>query len=226
MKLLAYDNFLKEIISNYDDHVRNIIYKLQKYSDTLLIELNSCGTPENDFNSNDKLISFLRCESDEILRNKILSTGIEIKFLLMSKYQNLIYKISMNDVKYKTVSSIYDYFTDMYKNINWDLMFYQSYCIGNNDRNSSVYQFTEAYDRFLDYYQKEFTDKNYHTIDKYVLIMKLETCYKTFLQSIETLIILMTTSLTSYKTADLMTSMLKCLAITYICVSNVDVAKE
>ena len=56
--------FIQEIISNYDDHIRNIVFKLQKYSDVLLGELNRVSTPDNNFRFDNKLIGFMICESD------------------------------------------------------------------------------------------------------------------------------------------------------------------
>ena len=49
---MSKDDFLGEIISNYDDHIRNVIYKLQKYSDVLLKDLSDISSAENNFNFN------------------------------------------------------------------------------------------------------------------------------------------------------------------------------
>lgn len=218
---MSKDNFLGEIISNYDDHIRNIIYKLQKYSDILLKELSTSNNAEDNFNFNNKLIGFMICESDNILKNKIFSTGLDIKFTITEKYLNLIKKITESDSDFYIPDTLYEYFIDMYDNINWEIRYYQNYSVENIKKDETMYDFNSILEKYLSEYEFEADKHEYMIYDKYTLAKSIRRCFKVFISTIDNLMNLMTLSQTSYRSAVLMNDMIKCMAITYVCVSKI-----
>ena len=218
---MSKDNFLGEIISNYDDHIRNIIYKLQKYSDILLKELSTSNNAEDNFNFNDRLIGFMICESDNILKNKIFSTGLDIKFTITEKYLNLIKKITESDSDFYIPDTLYEYFIDMYDNINWEIRYYQNYSVENIKKDETMYDFNSILEKYLSEYEFEADKHEYMIYDKYTLAKSIRRCFEVFISTIDNLLNLMTLSQTSYRSAVLMNDMIKCMAITYVCVSKI-----
>ena len=218
---MSKDNFLGEIISNYDDHIRNIIYKLQKYSDILLKELSTSNNAEDNFNFNDRLIGFMICESDNILKDKIFSTGLDIKFTITEKYLNLIKKITESDSDFYIPDTLYEYFIDMYDNINWEIRYYQNYSVENVKKDETMYNFNSILEKYLSEYEFEADKHEYMIYDKYTLVKSIKRCFEVFISTIDNLLNLMTLSQTSYRSAVLMNDMIKCMAITYVCVSKI-----
>lgn len=218
---MSEDNFLGEIISNYDDHIRNIIYKLQKYSDILLKELSTSNNAEDNFNFNNRLIGFMICESDNILKNKIFSTSLDIKFTVTEKYLNLIKKISESDSDFYIPDTLYEYFIDMYNNINWKNRYYQNYSVENVKKDERIYDFNSILEKYLSEYEFEANKHEYMIYDKYTLAKSIRRCFEVFISTIDTLLNLMVLSPTSYRSAVLMNDMIKCMVITYICVSKI-----
>jgi hypothetical protein len=218
---MSKDNFLGEIISNYDDHIRNIIYKLQKYSDILLKELSTSNNAEDNFNFNNRLIGFMICESDNILKNKIFSTGLDIKFTITEKYLNLIKKITESDSDFYIPDTLYEYFIDMYDNINWEIRYYQNYSVENVKKDETMYDFNSLLEKYLSEYEFEADKHEYMIYDKYTLVKSIKRCFEVFISTIDNLLNLMTLSQTSYRSAVLMNDMIKCMAITYVCVSKI-----
>ena len=218
---MSKDNFLGEIISNYDDHIRNIIYKLQKYSDILLKELSTSNNAEDNFNFNNRLIGFMICESDNILKNKIFSTGLDIKFTITEKYLNLIKKITESDSDFYIPDTLYEYFIDMYDNINWEIRYYQNYSVENVKKDERMYDFNSLLEKYLSEYEFEADKHEYMIYDKYTLAKSIRRCFEVFISTIDNLMNLMTLSQTSYRSAVLMNDMIKCMAITYVCVSKI-----
>jgi hypothetical protein len=218
---MSKDNFLGEIINNYDDHIRNIIYKLQKYSDILLKELSTSNNAEDNFNFNNRLIGFMICESDNILKNKIFSTGLDIKFTVTEKYLNLIKKITESDSDFYIPSTLYEYFIDMYNNINWKNRYYQNYSVENVKKDERMYDFNSILEKYLSEYEFEANKHEYMIYDKYTLAKSIKRCFEVFISTIDTLLNLMVLSPTSYRSAVLMNDMIKCMVITYICVSKI-----
>lgn len=218
---MSKDNFLGEIISNYDDHIRNIIYKLQKYSDILLKELSTSNNAEDNFNFNDRLIGFMICESDNILKDKIFSTGLDIKVTITEKYLNLIKKITESDSDFYIPDTLYKYFIDMYDNINWEIRYYQNYSVENVKKDETMYNFNSILEKYLSEYEFEADKHEYMIYDKYTLAKSIRRCFEVFISTIDNLLNLMTLSQTSYRSAVLMNDMIKCMAITYVCVSKI-----
>jgi hypothetical protein len=218
---MSKDNFLGEIISNYDDHIRNIIYKLQKYSDILLKELSTSNNAEDNFNFNNRLIGFMICESDNILKNKIFSTGLDIKFTITEKYLNLIKKITESDSDFYIPDTLYEYFIDMYDNINWEIRYYQNYSVENIKKDETMYNFNSILEKYLSEYEFEADKHEYMIYDKYTLAKSIRRCFEVFISTIDNLMNLMTLSQTSYRSAVLMNDMIKCMVITYVCVSKI-----
>ena len=218
---MSKDNFLGEIISNYDDHIRNIIYKLQKYSDILLKELSTSNNAEDNFNFNNRLIGFMICESDTILKNKIFSTGLDIKFTITEKYLNLIKKITESDSDFYIPDTLYEYFIDMYDNINWKIRYYQNYSVENVKKDETMYNFNSILEKYLSEYEFEADKHEYMIYDKYTLAKSIRRCFEVFISTIDNLMNLMTLSQTSYRSAVLMNDMIKCMVITYVCVSKI-----
>lgn len=218
---MSKDNFLGEIISNYDDHIRNIIYKLQKYSDILLKELSTSNNAEDNFNFNNRLIGFMICESDNILKNKIFSTSLDIKFTVTEKYLNLIKKISESDSDFYIPGTLYEYFIDMYDNINWKNRYYQNYSVENVKKDERMYDFNSILEKYLSEYEFEANKHEYMIYDKYTLAKSIRRCFEVFISTIDTLLNLMVLSPTSYRSAVLMNDMIKCMVITYVCVSKI-----
>ena len=218
---MSKDNFLGEIISNYDDHIRNIIYKLQKYSDILLKELSTSNNAEDNFNFNNRLIGFMICESDNILKNKIFSTGLDIKFTVTEKYLNLIKKITESDSDFYIPDTLYEYFIDMYDNINWEIRYYQNYSVENVKKDETMYNFNSILEKYLSEYEFEADKHEYMIYDKCTLVKSIRRCFEVFISTIDNLLNLMTLSQTSYRSAVLMNDMIKCMAITYVCVSKI-----
>lgn len=218
---MSKDNFLGEIISNYDDHIRNIIYKLQKYSDILLKELSTSNNAEDNFNFNNRLIGFMICESDNILKNKIFSTSLDIKFTVTEKYLNLIKNISESDSDFYIPGTLYEYFIDMYDNINWKNRYYQNYSVENVKKDERMYDFNSILEKYLSEYEFEANKHEYMIYDKYTLAKSIRRCFEVFISTIDTLLNLMVLSPTSYRSAVLMNDMIKCMVITYVCVSKI-----
>lgn len=216
--------FLQEIISNYDDHIRNIVFKLQKYSDVLLGELNRVSTPDNNFRFDNKLIGFIICESDEILKNKILATGIEIQTMQSQKYTNLMCKIGETDGIFYAPDDIYQHFFDKYKDVNWHIHFYQNY--NDSVKNPLMYNFTEIFNQHMYECERYVDSYQYIKYDKNILLLHIKECHDIFNKTINTLIKLMEESPSSYRSAILMDDMLRCMVITYICVSKIQVEVE
>ncbi len=57
--------------------------------------------------------------------------------------------------------------------------------------------------------------------DKYTLAKSIRRCFEVFISTIDNLMNLMTLSQTSYRSAVLMNDMIKCMVITYVCVSKI-----
>ena len=217
---MSKDNFLGEIISNYDDHIRNVIYKLQKYSDVLLKDLSDISSAENNFNFNNNILGFIICESDDILKNKIFSTGIEIKFMVTVKYLNLIKKISESNSEFYAPNTLYEYLIERFNNFNWEIRHYQIYNVENVPKDNTYYRFNDILEKYLSEYEFEADNYGYSLYNKDEIISFVKKCYDVFIFNIDSLLNLMALSTTSYRSAVLMNDMIKCMVVTYICVSK------
>lgn len=87
-----------DIVSNYQDSIKNVIYGLQKYSDEFLDYMCGYATKNNltelslSFDNPD-FIGFLICESEDIMRNKILRSSIEICNVYQCRFNKLVKRI-------------------------------------------------------------------------------------------------------------------------------------
>jgi hypothetical protein len=161
------------------------------------------------------------CESDNILKNKIFSTGLDIKFTITEKYLNLIKKITESDSDFYIPDTLYEYFIDMYDNINWEIRYYQNYSVENIKKDETMYDFNSLLEKYLSEYEFEADKHEYMIYDKYTLVKSIKRCFEVFISTIDNLLNLMTLSQTSYRSAVLMNDMIKCMAITYVCVSKI-----
>lgn len=109
---------LAEVSSNFIDTIRNIVFKVQKYINIFHYEMrkyyatpNLTITPEGP---DGLIIPFIVCESEEILKNKLLKTAVEIKNTMSQKHTNLINKITAmeDDSEFFVTPQLYYYFRD------------------------------------------------------------------------------------------------------------------
>ena len=83
------ESFIDEIVGNIKDTIKNITYSLQRYSDEFVNYMTLSYKSLKEYNFNDDIVCFLMCESESILKNKILQTSVEMCNFLHTKHQNL-----------------------------------------------------------------------------------------------------------------------------------------
>jgi hypothetical protein len=211
-------NFLTEMVGNYYDCIVNIVYKLQKYTDTLLVEVR-----HRNINTEDELISFLICESENIFKDILYVTSLKILELYEDKYKNFIEKIkSSENRRYYSSREVSVYFQEKIKYIDWDLIHYQSY---NSDEEyrTKVYNFQKTFDYYMNKYNFEVSDNNSIEINKNELLKDIEECHDVFSKSMSDLSDLMKKSLSSYSSAVIMNDLIRFMIVIHVCLSKIHV---
>lgn len=211
-------NFLTEMVGNYYDCIVNIVYKLQKYTDTLLVEVR-----HRNINTEDELISFLICESENIFKDILYVTSLKILDLYEDKYKNFIEKIkSSENRKYYSSREVSVYFQEKIKHIDWDLIHYQSYN-SDEEHRMKVYNFQKTFDYYMNKYNFEVSDNNSIEINKNELLKDIEECHDVFSKSMADLSDLMKKSLSSYSSAVIMNDLIRFMIVIYVCLSKIHV---
>lgn len=212
-------NFLTEMIGNYYDCIVNIVYKLQKYTDAVLIEVKN-----RNIDTDDELISFMICESENIIKNNLYVTSIKILDLYENKYKNLIDNLKLIDNrKFYSSHKISEYFQEKIKHIDWDLIHYQAYTTDDENDRMKVYNFQHTFDKYLSKYKLEISNNEVEEISKDELIKNLEDCFDVFSKSLSDLLGIMKKSLTSYNSAIIMNDLIRFMIVTYICLSKIHI---
>lgn len=212
-------NFLTEMIGNYYDCIVNIVYKLQKYTDAVLIEVKN-----RNIDTDDELISFMICESENIIKNNLYVTSIKILDLYENKYKNLIDNLKLIDNrKFYSSYKISEYFQEKIKHIDWDLIHYQAYTTDDENDRMKVYNFQHTFDKYLSKYKLEISNNEVEEISKDELIKNLEDCFDVFSKSLSDLLGIMKKSLTSYNSAIIMNDLIRFMIVTYICLSKIHI---
>jgi hypothetical protein len=169
-------------------------------------------------------MGFLICESDEIMRNKMLRIALDIRNILVQKYDNLIVKIHKNDgLTYCIPVSLYTYFNDKYQNMDYEKISQSNYTAKKDDSSYSVFNFKNIFDKYENKYYSKVNDASNMEVTGDELIEIIDECYHTFLLSLNKLISLIENCTSSYSSAVVMNDMIKCMVISYICVSNIQV---
>lgn len=213
---------LNESVNNFVDSILNLIYNLQKYS-SMFIKLNSEKQSSTLF-SDIQLSNFLVCESENMMKNKLLQTSIDICNMMHDKFDNIILNIHNcrdENPNYSCLSQ---------SNINTLLGFCTITCNNFYYRKNEKYDIKKVYDfeSTYNHYIKKYSIEN-PIIDKKSrteiirLFIKIsdkicEVCDK--LKSI------MEDSTNLYKSVLIMNDMIRCVAISFICISNLIVTKS
>lgn len=93
---MNYKFYVNDIVSNYQDSIKNVIYNLQKYSDELIGHGNYYSM-ETDQMLDDDFVWFLVCESENIMNNKILHSSNEICNIVQGRFNILMKRLQRVD---------------------------------------------------------------------------------------------------------------------------------
>lgn len=213
---------INESISNYVDSIINLIYNLQKYS-SMFIKLNR-GNHDIPLFSDVDLSNFLICESENMMKNKLLQTSIDICNMIHDKIDNIILNIH-ND---RNENNTYNYLSQNDVNIllkhcdiNCDNFYYRK-----NEKYDidTIYNFEKTYENYVN----SFSIQNPNLIKKTrtEIIRLFIKISDNLCKTCDKLKIIMEESSSLYKSVLVMNDMIKCVAISYICISNLIVTNS
>lgn len=125
------EDFLKNIVGNYSDYIRNLVFGMQKYIDKfyshtseIFLSINKIEDPTMR-----QILHYLSVESENILRNKGVMFAIESFNLVVKKYDRLASNIinGGDDVRYNVYVDAYKYLDEFQDDINWKLFSMNEY---------------------------------------------------------------------------------------------------
>ena len=138
------ESFIDEIVGNIKDTIKNITYSLQRYSDEFVNYMTLSYKSLKEYNFNDDIVCFLMCESESILKNKILQTSVEMCNFLHTKHQNLQNKLYENNMmdEFYVPSILLEEFKKKYSNTKY---YYNTYHKELSDKEDDLYYFISFY---------------------------------------------------------------------------------
>lgn len=220
------ENFIEQEAGNLKDTIENIVYQLQRYSDNFNMHIYNNVKLLEKYSMNDDIIGFLQCESDDILRNKILKTSIDICKIFKRKSDSVRASIinANDDLRFEVSDDIF-YFIDTFKDsIDWSLMNSNNYHYCSEGIDMDVYNFMKFFsDKKKEYQSIDYTVRGRKSYEKKSILFLVDNAFL----SIETIMhkfkILIENSTSCYSAAILVRYMIDCLLITLICISNIKI---
>lgn len=213
-------DFLSEINGNYIDTIQNLVYKIQKYSNTLIY-----ASERYTISKSQPLINFTICESENILKCKLLQTGFDIKNMIKEKYQFLLFLLSKSsNTTFKISPEFYNFLNNYIKNNKWKSLNYRVY--SNSDINS-LYNFEGT----LKNYQKKY-DMSFHNyelnkeINADELYIILSNSFKNVMNTINKFIKKIEVSPSAYVSSQIIKDMIECVYISYLFISKIQVINK
>ncbi len=214
---------LTEVANNFIDTIRNIVFKVQKYINVLHYEVRKYYIVPDDasLSTQNDMISFIICESEEILKNKLLKTSIEIKYTMKQKHDNLIKKIMAmeDDTEFFATPQLYYYFRDA---CDISRLNKNRYSKSDNYRDDVIYDVEKNFNEIYNKY------KNLYIEDIFYIKMNKEDTIKIINEAYEKvyLVICNFTALTEkspsvYNSLIIIHEMISYMVLTYLCLSKI-----
>lgn len=225
------NNIFNENVGNYYDSIKNIMFKIQKYYDILSMDLKLYTKEKENFLLNDKIIGFIICESEEILKNKLICSGFEIETLIIKKYNNFVSKIINSDVK-NDVSSYYiseqtvKYIQNLCKKISTINLYYNNEIKKTDScKNINTFNYEIFFDDCINQYET-IVNNDYIKSDKNHLVKILSESRDIFSNTIHNLCVLMLKSSSIYELDVIMKYIIKSMVLSYIFIIKIKVENE
>lgn len=213
---------LAEVASNFIDTIRNVVFKVQKYINILHYEVRKYYIgPDLQFTPTNEVIPFIVCESEEILKNKLLRTAIEIKYTMSQKHANLINKIMAmeDDTEFFVTPQLYYYFRDACDISRLNTNRYSKSDIYRDDVIYDVEKsFCEIYDKYMSLNNK---DNFYIKTTKEDIIKIIKEAFEKVYLVICKFATLIENSPSVYNSLIIIHEMINYMVLTYFCLSKI-----
>lgn len=215
-------DYLNEINGNYIDTIQNLVYKIQKYSDALTLNY---SIEESHMNTNQPLVNFMICESENILKCQMLQTGFDIKNMIKEKYHFLFsFLLKPNDIVFKISPDIYNHFNEYITNKKWDSLNYKVY---SNPDIINLYNFENTLKNCVKEYDGSIINydlnKEINADDLYLVLSK---SFKNIMNAIKKLIKKLEISQSAYISSQIIKDMIECVYISYLFISKIQVVNK
>ena len=214
------ESFIDEIVGNIKDTIKNITYSLQRYSDEFVNYMTLSYKSLKEYNFNDDIVCFLMCESESILKNKILQTSVEMCNFLHTKHQNLQNKLYENNMmdEFYVPSILLEEFKKKYSNTKY---YYNTYHKELSDKEDDIYDFISFYNKELERIEnesKKITEDMYSLHNTNIYIHEVYECFRKSMMSMKACI---ESSTSCYQSALIIKDMISCVIDIYSYISMI-----
>ena len=215
------ESFIDEIVGNIKDTIKNITYSLQRYSDEFVNYMSSSYKALKDYKFNDDIVCFFMCESESILKNKILQTSVEMCNFLHTKHQNLYNKLRENNMmdEFYVPSVLLEEFKKKYGDNN--SYYYSNYHKELSDKQDDIYDFISFYNKEIERINEEsekITEDMYSLHDTNLYIHEVYECFKKSMLAMKACV---ENSTSCYQSALIIKDMISCVIYIYVDISMI-----
>lgn len=216
-------SILAEVASNFIDTIRNIVFKVQRYINVVHYEVRKYYIVPDDspLSAQNDIISFVICESEEILKNKLLKTSIEIKYTMKQKHTNLIKKIMAmeDDTEFFVTPQLYYYFRDA---CDISRLNKNRYSKSDNYRDDVIYDVEKSFNEIYSKYENlGIKDIFYIKTNKEDIIKIINEAYEKVYLVICNFTSLIEKSPSVYNSLIIIHEMISYMVLTYFCLSKI-----
>lgn len=213
------EGILKEITGNYGDTMRNLIFRTQKYINALHHDINDSYSDFDPMLLKNDMSGFIVCESEEILKNKLLRTVIDIKLTIRQKFNNLCNKLSLmdDDIDFYIPPHVYSYLQDILDTTRVTKNRY----IKSEIPQSDIYDLVKSYDTLMDGFKYIDDSDAYIKTSKNDMITILKEADKSIEKITKKLCEVAENSPSIYNSLLIVHELMKYMVISYIYVSKI-----
>ena len=213
------EGVLKEITGNYGDTMRNLIFKTQKYINVFYHDVNNSYTEIDPMLLKNDMIGFIVCESEEILKNKLLRTVFDIKLTIRQKFNNLYNKISLmdDDTEFYIPPHVYSYLQDILNKTRINKNRYMKSEIPETD----IYDLVKSFEVLMDDFKYIDDADSYIKTSKNDMLKILKEADETIRGITEKLSEVAESSPSIYNSLLIVHELMKYMVISYMYVSNI-----
>lgn len=220
--------FMDEISRSFQDSIKNIVYGLERYSNEFMSHVRKsfeCSM----YDLNDDIIGFLVCESEEIMRNRVLRSSIDICKMVTEKYSAVISRIEKQDdsISYVIYDDLFEYLHMTYtKFLSTNSNFIKYH---KNDRyvaHDKIYDFTTFFEKASRRYSKVSFKKRQLILTKQDVMSYLENINAEFYNAMLAMKILIESCSSCYMATHVIRDMIECMIVVGICLASIEVTRQ
>lgn len=212
---------LNEVNGNYIDTIRNLVFKTQKYINVFHFDIkNRYADNDGPMLLDNDISGFVACEAEEILKNKLLRTAVDIKLIIQQKSANLRNKISGmdDDVMFCVSQQLHNHLYDMCNLARVDR---NRYVKSDDYDDEDIYDLEKSYNEIYAEYSDIHIDSEYLKTNKDGILKMIDEANSTVYDVVDELTTFIEKSPSVYNSLLTIHKLMKYMIITYFSVSKI-----